>query len=157
MKKEHLNLNNDTPVIRHGATVGFNKLDGMGSVVDKITEWIKAGYNTIAVICKTEQEAEKMQNELQKSGINANHLCSTNSQYGNGVITLSVETAKGLEFDCTIVSDAYKNNYDVNSDVDMHLLYVALTRALHEEYITYSGEIAEPLKKELNITRTRQQ
>jgi len=152
---ESLDLNNAYPVIRHGNSVDFICTNNIGSVLSKIEEWVEQKYRTIAIICKNDNEAEKVSDDLLKFGLNAQHLHSNSGEYGDGIFTLTVETAKGLEFDCTIISDASSKHYDSHSDIDMHLLYVALTRALHEEVVLYDGEIVEPLRKELNKSRTR--
>lgn len=41
---------------------------------------------------------------------------------------------KGLEFDCSIIYDCSDENYR-ETELDKKILYVVLTRALHEEYI----------------------
>ena len=52
-------------------------------------------------------------------------------------------TAKGLEFDAVIINDASSNIYDSNNKEDMHLLYVAATRALHELIILYDKKMTD--------------
>ncbi|SQB91592.1 DNA/RNA helicase, superfamily I [Clostridium tetanomorphum] len=46
---------------------------------------------------------------------------------------------KGLEFDCSVIYNCNKENYEEN-ELDKKLLYVALTRALHYEYVFYNNE-----------------
>ena len=53
--------------------------------------------------------------------------------------------SKGLEFDGVVIYDANNNNYDNKSEIDMKLLYVAMTRALHELSINYSGVLSKSL------------
>ena len=62
---------------------------------------------------------------------------------------LTSALANGLEFDAVIINDASSNTYDINDNVDMHLLYVACTRALHKLEILYDKELCPVF----NITR----
>ena len=48
--------------------------------------------------------------------------------------------------DGVIIYDANTSNYDEASAIDMKLLYVSITRALHELYINYSENLTELLK-----------
>ena len=57
--------------------------------------------------------------------------------------------AKGLEFDAVIINDASSNTYDITNKTDMHLLYVACTRALHKLEILYDRELCPVF----NVTR----
>lgn len=53
--------------------------------------------------------------------------------------------SKGLEFDVVILYNANNVNY-TDSNIDSKLLYVAITRAMHELYINYSGELPISLR-----------
>ena len=79
-------------------------------------------------------------------GINSKHITKEDNKYENGVFVLSVASSKGLEFDCVVINDASSNVYNVSNEVDMHLLYVALTRALHEQVIMYDKKITNVLE-----------
>ena len=59
---------------------------------------------------------------------------------------MAMHSAKGLEFDAVIINDASENIYASSINLDMKLLYVAITRALHELDIVYSGELSLPLR-----------
>ena len=56
--------------------------------------------------------------------------------------------AKGLEFDGVIITDASEEKYSSEKVIDMKLLYVAMTRPLHELKVLYKKDITKPLKKE---------
>ncbi len=58
-------------------------------------------------------------------------------------------TWKGLEFDAVIINNANENIYSSSNPLDMKLLYVAVTRALHELDIVYTGEVSKPLENHL--------
>ena len=42
------------------------------------------------------------------------------------------------EFDCVILDDVDNKNYDINNILDMKLLYVGITRALHNLDVLYN-------------------
>lgn len=138
------------PVIRHGENVEFLEcFDTNDYKFNKIREWINKGYKTIAVICKTDKEAQEVCASLCEKGINANYISANDSQYSGGVFVLTSASAKGLEFDAVIVNDASNKVYLDGIDVDMHLLYVACTRALHEQIILYKGQLAKPFENRI--------
>ena len=62
------------------------------------------------------------------------------------ICTISNQLAKGLEFDAVIINNACEHIYSSQNNLDMKLLYVAITRALHELYINYTGELTKPLQ-----------
>lgn len=141
----HINLNSATPVIRHGNEVVFeNKATDIHYKIGKISEWIEKGYKSVAIICKTEDEAKKINKDLNNYGIPSKYLSASDEEYSGGVFALTAASSKGLEFDTVMVNDASANLYSEQSDVDMHLLYVASTRALHEEVILYNKNITKP-------------
>ena len=138
------------PVIRHGNAVKYiNTINQPDAKINAIYNWVNSGYQTIAVICKDEAEAKKVYIELSKKGISARYISQKDTQYSGGIFVMTVMSSKGLEFDCAIINNASSNIYDINNDVDMHLLYVATTRALHEQIIMYDGEIVKPFKNEI--------
>ena len=53
--------------------------------------------------------------------------------------------SKGLEFDAVILYNANSVNYTDNN-IDFKLLYVAMTKAMHELYVNYNGELPNSLK-----------
>ncbi len=142
-----LDLHIADPVIRHGQKISyFESYDNSNIKIEKIKEWLDNGYKTIAIICKNDKEADIVHSELLKMGINSKHITKEDNKYENGVFVLSVASSKGLEFDCVVINDASSNVYNVSNEVDMHLLYVALTRALHEQIIMYDKNITNVLE-----------
>ena len=142
-----MNLNLANPVIRHGNQVEFlDDFDDSNYKLNKIKTWIEKGYKTIAVICKTENEAKETCETLANQGIDIKYISEKDEEYNGGVFVLTSASAKGLEFDAVIVNDASSDIYLANSEVDMHLLYVACTRALHEQVILYKNELTKPFK-----------
>ena len=80
---------------------------------------------------------------FQKNHIKHSTINSKNTKYDGGICLVSSYLAKGLEFDAVIIYDV--DQYDANSELDMKLLYVAMTRALHQLDVTYQKELIYPL------------
>ena len=156
---EEIGLGVAEPVIRHGKKVEFlDYCDNNDYKFNKVNEWINKGYKTIAIICKTDKEAQEVYANLCKKGIDAKYISANDSQYSGGIFVLTSASAKGLEFDAVIVNDASNKVYLENSDVDMHLLYVACTRSLHEQIILYKGQLTKPFENKVkHNTRVRKQ
>jgi DNA helicase-2/ATP-dependent DNA helicase PcrA len=96
-------------------------------ILKDIKEFIKSGYETIAIICKTNSEAEKLYNKV-KNSMKIKLINSNNENVEKGVIILPSYIAKGLEFDVVLAFN-FKVNY--NNDIERRLLYIVCTRALH--------------------------
>mgnify|MGYP000044940860 FL=1 len=135
-------------VLRHGNKVEIYKLNE-NHVVEclgkRINEFKKLGFKSIAIICKSELEVSRLAKLFLKKNMVVNQVTSKNVSYDGGICFISSYLAKGLEFDAVIVFSV--DQYDINRELDMKLLYVAMTRALHQLDITYQKEIIYPLKK----------
>lgn len=145
---EELTLPIATPVIRHGNNVMYsNNANDIDYIYNQVNKWFEKGYMTSAVICKTDSEVNSIVKKLQAKGLDINTLSSDNKKYEGSSFVLTSAAAKGLEFDTVIINDASDNVYSIDSDVDMHLLYVASTRALHEQIILYNKQITPVYEK----------
>jgi DNA helicase II / ATP-dependent DNA helicase PcrA len=107
------------------------------SIIEDIVKYTDQGYESIAVICKTQEDAEKVFSRLEKS-VYLTLIKPRGGEVIKGALVIPTYMAKGLEFDVVIVYDANKENY-VN-DFDRQLLYIACTRALHQLIIYYKGD-----------------
>ena len=101
-------------------------------ITNAIKEYKQKGFNSIAVICKSEKEANQINDALAKHDIIAKNITNSDTEYDGGICTITSYLAKGLEFDGAIISDASEESYNPNKAIDMKLLYVAMTRPLHE-------------------------
>jgi len=121
---ELLNLDKAIPVIRHGDEVSYSDKG-----VLELINTLKKNYNTIAIITKTQEEAndiyEKLKNKIEINLINSNNL-----NYNSNISILPSYLSKGLEFDSVIILG--KDNFNKDDKLDMKLLYVSMTRALHK-------------------------
>lgn len=119
------------PVIRHGKPVEVIHVsfqDLLHHLEMTLQSVQKKGFETIAVICRTEDEATKLKSKLHMSP------ARDDTSFHNGVMVLPVSLTKGLEFDCVILWEPDETRYS-DHPKDAKLLYVAITRALHELYV----------------------
>ena len=114
-------------VVRHGDKVDYIYSNDI-STIEKILNDNKDKYSHTAIICKDDVELSIAEKNL--APLNLTVLDETNISYDNNDnILLTVQTAKGLEFDAVIIYDATSFT---DSVIDLKLLYVAKTRALHK-------------------------
>lgn len=128
------------PVIRHGKDVCIHQTASgqlSAQLISAVDHLIGSGYETIAVICRNEKEAEQVRGILGMQ---------ESEEFHNGVMILPVTLTKGLEFDAVILWKPDTENYK-NTPEDAKLLYVAITRALHELHMVLDGKISDLLKK----------
>ena len=129
---EKLHMTKASNVIRHGEEVERRVGNPREVILQEIGEMREKGYKTIAVICKDKAEIAKA--SVLLSECNLQILDEKNSNYDElQVVLLTVQTAKGLEFDGVIIFD--EDSYDENIKLDLKQLFVAKTRALHKLYL----------------------
>ncbi|MDD4911094.1 MAG: 3'-5' exonuclease [Sideroxydans sp.] len=113
-----------------------------------IAEWLlgrkAAGYEwgQMAVLYPRHFIGEKFEKILVKSGVPVDVA----KDHGNRVQTerdavrfLSMHNAKGLEFPCVAIGGLGELKKPEEIEDDIRLTYVAITRATHEAFITYSN------------------
>ena len=144
---KYIKLNTAKPVIRHGKKVSFIKYKEKNeqiSLIKRILEQYKTqNYKSIAIICKNEEEAQELYIKLEMNDIK--NITLNDTEYNGGICIITSYLAKGLEFDGVIISNSGEEEYDSNKMIDMKLLYVAMTRPLHELTILYKNDITKPL------------
>jgi len=125
------------PVIRHGDPVETHIISNHQTLVDAVCKEIsasqKAGFRSIAIIGKTVKECSVLQKALQN--LNLPIITEQETPYEGGVLILPAYLAKGLEFDVVIVTDAAQYTQEA---LDIKLIYIAATRALHR-LVIYSS------------------
>lgn len=144
---KYIKLNTAKPVIRHGKKVSFIKYTEKNeqiSLIKRILEQYKTqNYKTIAIICKNKEEAQELYIKLEMNDIK--NITLNDTEYNGGICIITSYLAKGLEFDGVIISNSGEEEYNSNKIIDMKLLYVAMTRPLHELTILYKNDITKPL------------
>lgn len=114
-------------VVRHGDKVDYINNANFDTFKQQLQK-LNNEYSKTAIIVKDSDElaiAEKMLQDLHLTVLDENNMLYGNSQ--NTLLT--VQTAKGLEFDSVIIFNL--NSY-TDTPLDLRLLYVAKTRALHK-------------------------
>lgn len=120
--------------------------DMVASVAQTIQQIQKDGFKTVAVICKTIRQGKDLAAALHDHGITDFGVVEdTGFDYRGGVVIIPAYLTKGLEFDVAIVVNVDQKTY-ANMEDDARLLYVAITRPLHQLYLFWVGEIAPLLE-----------
>lgn len=127
------------PVIRHGdmpTKRAFQvEKELINSTIEKIEEWHTKAFKSMAIIAKTQNECLHIKHELAKRNIPTEILTDQSLIYNAGVVIVPSYLAKGLEFDAVLVVSLSQTYTD--SERDIKLLYVAMTRALHQLDLYY--------------------
>ena len=128
------------PVVRHGEKpliLKFkSKKEMLNEVEKKLLEIISKGYKSIALIGKTLEECKIIHSELKKNkALNIELLEGKEEQYQNSIVVVPSYLSKGLEFDAVFIINVNAVYY--NEEIDLKLLYVAMTRAQHKLFIYY--------------------
>ena len=84
---------------------------------------------TIAIITKTDEEAEKIYDRIKDCEPKINLVLSSTKEFNKKMIIIPSYMAKGLEFDQTIIYTTKDNKY---TEEEKYLYYVACTRAQHQ-------------------------
>ena len=141
LKAQNVGLISAKPVLRHGNKPKILKASCKNEYISLIELIIKKvhdlGKSTIAIITK-DLETAKVLNKFLKRKIKYKYTLVSGKEkmIDSDIIIIPSYLTKGLEFDCTIIFNPTDKYYSDNI-LDKRLLYVSLTRALHEEYIIY--------------------
>jgi len=136
----YLKVDEATPVIRHGNPVNEIKYnDKIDTILKRINRYKSEEFKSIAIICKDKKEVDYLHNKLSKF-THINKIDEGTSKYDGGICILPIYLSKGLEFDCVILTDVDDKNYDKENLLDMKLLYVGITRALHNLDVLYEND-----------------
>ncbi|AHF07834.1 HelD family protein [Desulfitobacterium metallireducens] len=142
-------VKNSSSFERHEAEPQIVWADNFASLTQQMAQAIDAyldqGYESIGIVCKSQQDATTIYYQLLKhTKVNLNLVTTCDTTLNKGVSILSAYMAKGLEFDAVLVYQASAEKY--SSEFDRKLLYVACTRALHRLSLYYTGELSGFLK-----------
>lgn len=127
-------------VERHGPEPEVNGFQRPAEEEQEIKELVarfrNSGYQSLAIICKTPQQAKAVNKLLQAQDVHL--LEEDSSSFRAGVVITTIPLAKGLEFDEVIVPFVSDEHYQ--NDLDKRLLYIACTRALHQLTLTFTDK-----------------
>ena len=132
--------------------VGTNSFDNQGEIsANKDISLMlndDAFINNGKILSKNDEEAKKIYKKLKERNITATNIVDNENKYEGGICVITSYLAKGLEFDGVIITDASEEKYSSEKVIDMKLLYVAMTRPLHELKVLYQKDITKPLREE---------
>ncbi len=144
-------------VLRHGEEIKILRNEkeiteisqkDVKSFVNLIQKEFEKGSVTCAIICKDKEHSKHTYERLiPYEGILERDIVDyTSNDYKTGLLILTVEEAKGLEFDTVIILDVNENSYP-DTELSTRLLYVAITRALHRLIIVENRNRSPLLNK----------
>lgn len=136
------------PVIRHGDKPRFTKIDP--SHLQQVRETIEHDIqllkeeelNSIAIIGRTDSECLRIHKLLENSNLPIQLLEEKQDMKKGRVVILPSYLSKGLEFDAVLIL-TLEEVYSVE-EVDIKLLYVAMTRPMHRLYL-YGSSLSDLL------------
>ena len=126
---KYLDLPIADAVIRHGEEVKYLENEDIYKVLNEL---IGKNHKTIAIISKTKDQANKVYKYIKDKGIDITLISDDSIEYVGGICSITSALSKGLEFDGVIINDVNNKNFNKDNEYDMKLLYVSMTRALHE-------------------------
>ncbi|MCM3724132.1 AAA family ATPase [Neobacillus cucumis] len=129
-KIEPFNRRGKKPTVSHVDQTQLN-----GAILDSIKQYKSEGYQTIAVICRTEEESKALF-EVLKEAIPVHLIEKGTISYEKGINVIPSYLAKGIEFDAVILYDS--SRYEKESE--RKLFYTVCTRAMHVLHMFATGE-----------------
>ena len=131
---------------RHGDEPEIKKVKDENALTQEMQSLFEAfrnndTFNSLGVICKNQEEADKLYEKLTKAGEVIRLVNSQSKEFTDGIMVVSAHMAKGLEFDQVIIPGVDSENY--LKEIDKYMLYVACTRAMHKLTLLYQGKITK--------------
>lgn len=127
------------PVLRHGKpperVTACDERTAIAQLAGDLHALREAGMHNIAIIDKSLARCKVLGDLLTGLEQRVNVITDKETRYEGGVSVVSVYFAKGMEFDAVIIINPTEQKFDSQNAVDVKLLYVAMTRALHRLYI----------------------
>ncbi|MFD0824643.1 RNA polymerase recycling motor HelD [Neobacillus sp. M.A.Huq-85] len=127
------------PVIRHGQKPRFKLIDPANlelvrlQLEQDISSLKEEELNSIAIIGRTDRECQRIHAILEKSQLPIQLLEGKEDMKKGHVVIVPSYLSKGLEFDAVMVVCLEESFSKV--DLDIKLLYVAMTRPMHRLYL----------------------
>ena len=126
------------PVVRRGNKPTLNLYETDNELQQEIQAALKtvdeSGYQSIALIGKTEQECKDIYKLLKKKLERPIQLLKENEGIkSDHLVIVPSYLSKGLEFDAVLIV-SLRERYSLD-EIDIKLLYVAMTRPMHQLYL----------------------
>lgn len=149
-----LNRTDCEPIKRVGIEPELVKIQTKAQLAKKVKLLLESykqqGFNNVGIITKTSKNSKELYN-LLKDDVSELKLITENDNYLNGVVVLDAFSSKGLEFDAVIIFNA--NSTEYSNELERQLLYVAVTRALHQISLLYTNEPSQFIANYFNKTK----
>jgi DNA helicase II / ATP-dependent DNA helicase PcrA len=130
------------PMERHGSEPQVQRCENNDEEIAQIRQWVdrfaNSGHLSLGVICKTQEQAEFVYNQIKSKSVFL--LTPDSTAFIEGISVTTAHLAKGLEFDEVILPFVSSKNY--HTEVDRRMLYIGCTRAMHNLSLTFSKEIS---------------
>lgn len=131
------------PVVRHGRNPEFIRRKDGGELVKQLEEQVislkEEEYKTFAVIGKTMKDCQLIHSLFEKHArLPFKLLQEQESIPKDEIVIVPSYLSKGLEFDAVMIL-SMEEEFSRDSELDIKLLYVAMTRPLHRLYF-YASE-----------------
>ena len=137
-------------VLRHGdevikleteENISHGNVSDLKNISKILNTHFDNGAATCAVVCRNRRQAEKVFEVFKEKEdlFNRDIISFEEVDYKTGIQVLPIEKAKGLEFDTVVLMDVDSEMYK-DKELDVRLLYVGITRALHHLVITKSKQ-----------------
>lgn len=118
---------------RHGKEVEEVRCQNVNEVLKDVFQKLNLnedGFETAAIITRTEQEAKKLYKKLKAEGKTVSYIDRNSSAFKKGLTVTTFYLAKGLEFD-----QVFAIGTTADSPLYRQADYICATRALHELYM----------------------
>ena len=141
------------PVIRHGDKPRFTKIDPgnrqqVRETLEHDIQLLKVEeLNSIAIIGRTDSECLRIHKILENSNLPIQLLEEKQDMKKGSVVILPSYLSKGLEFDAVLILTLEETFSE--EEVDIKLLYVAMTRPMHRLYL-YGRSLSDFLLNKAN-------
>lgn len=136
------------PIIRHGSLPQIlqeSSLEELFSFISNEIERLQqAEMQSLAIICKNMEECHQVYQRLSKA-LQVSLITEDITEYSSGIMIIPSYLAKGLEFDCVFIVTLEASFRP--TELEIKLLYIAMTRALHHLYLCSLQEISPLLAK----------
>ena len=122
------------PVVRHGLEPEFHAQQAFDAAqIGTLFTNIQARHQSVALICKTTEDATHFERALATAGVHAQLLDEQAAIDQQALLVVPSHLSKGLEFDAVMIvcdNDGFRD-----TPLERKLLYVATTRAMHELHL----------------------
>jgi DNA helicase-2/ATP-dependent DNA helicase PcrA len=126
----------DVKVLEYDSNIKDLKKKDIKELVTIMKEQFKKGAVTCALLCRDRNHANDLYDIFKdyEEEIGRQVVSYKENDYKDGLLILPIVKAKGLEFDSVMLADLNDNYYN-DKELDIKLLYVGITRALHRVFV----------------------